>query len=85
MVNCAETDCDPKKQLLKDAEFRGKVLESLETLKKSVDELFTVVREDQKSDAKDFKRLWFHVGLLSGGTGLVGGILGAFLEKLILR
>lgn len=85
MAACPVEDCGPKLDRIENAEFKGKVLESLINLQKSSDAIWTRVNEDRKDAVQDIKALYLRMGILSGSVSLLVSIASAVLYRLMSK
>ncbi len=82
MAECSVNDCEPKKQMLETAQFRGTVLQSLKDIKDTL--------ESRKGDNKaEFDAVWSAIGelrkdvkYLSVKAAAIGGASGVIITLL---
>jgi hypothetical protein len=85
---CPYSDCPPKEDMLANAEFRGKILESIENLRKdqqrlqySVEKIWEYIKKDIDESGKIFRDLYYKMGLIAGGISLIVSITVRILIK----
>lgn len=73
---CSETqDCADRRTL--DAEHRGKVMTKLDNIEKSVSALW----DEMVVNRQHINRLYFRIGLISGGTSLIVSLVVSLVLK----
>lgn len=80
MPECAFADTCQERRSEQD-KFQGLVLEALKNIQDDVREL----KSDQRSNDKTFRDLYWKVGLLSGGSGAVAGLITSLAVNAVAR
>lgn len=85
---CPYTNCPPKIDMIGNAEFRGKVLESIESIKEdqkrlqlSVEKIWEYTKKSVEESDKSFRDLYYKMGIIAGGISLIVSITIRILLK----